>query len=594
MDGASATQPGRVIPGPNPHAFSSPAIPTIFRLPPEILVAILSQFCGHCQDSDLEREPDDVDEIMRNLHALSSISRACKRMKAFAQPVLHHRFGPFSNATSPARLYQFVRTLIQRQDLADVVQILGLDGSPWFHSARNFQNGASVLRFVVREETLTLMGQAASQFGFDEGHFKFSIWDRSLRDWEQGNFRDWDNGTERIQPQKVTWGLLIWLACCLCRNVKSINFGKLFDSYHSGILCAGTPPLKSNAQVVRIHGPCHPETARWGFHMGHIWGLTDAMPKLKTLQLAFARLHDGYEGMTDLLDEDPDIMARPLPGTLNLHSLTRLDLVLCSLSKNGLSEVLQACINLTQFTFIEMNHDLVGMVDEHVPFCDQALTVQPEELTEILQSHCSHLHRKLRCLTIEHLPKFGYSYDRVYSSIHKFTAVEELYLGANGLLTSRHPPPIVPRLAPTLPPNIVLLHIFEARTWSKQIANALTKLLLDIKYDKAEFTSLKEVRVSFRPMWPWLRYWSNRQTIEDGEEWYLGFREEDEITPRVEELAREVGIELILEPQMVPPAIQELPNYRFVSPLAHLRSAGSDQGRGDGDSASEGSEEDGD
>jgi hypothetical protein len=453
-----------------------------------------------------------------------------------------------------------------------------------------------VLRFVVREETLALMGQAASQFGFDEGQFKFSSWDRSLRNWEQGNYRDWDNETERIQPQKVTWGLLIWLACCLCRNVKSMNFGKLFDSYHSGILCAGTPPLKSNAQVVRIHGPCHPETARWGFHIGHIWGLTDAMPKLKTLQLAFAKFHDGYDDITDLLEpeDDSDIMARPLPGTLNFHSLTRLDLVLCSFSKNGLAEVLQACISLTQFTFIEMNHDLIGMVDEHVPSCNQKLTVQPQELTETLQSHCTHLHRTLRCLTIEHLPKFGYSYRKGYSSIDKFTAVEELYLGANGLLTSRHRPPSIPRLASALPPNIVLLHIFEARTRSRQIAMALIKLLLDIKYDKAEFTCLKEIRVSFRPMWPWLRYWSNRQEIEDGEEWYLGFREEDEIHPVVEKLAREVGIKLILEPQVVPPAIQELPDYRFVSPLAHLRSAGSDQGTGDWGSVSEASEEDAD
>jgi hypothetical protein len=96
--------------------------------------------------------------------------------------------------------------------------------------------------------------------------------------------------------------------------------------------------------------------------------------------------------------------------------------------------------------------------------------------------------------------------------------------------------------------NTAILYIFEARDWSGQVSDALIELFEDMQTGKAEFPRLKEVRVSFRPMWPWLA----NEHIEDGEDWWLGLTTVTGLDRMVEEHETDVGVKLCVEPEDVP------------------------------------------
>ncbi|KAM0276290.1 hypothetical protein ACHAQH_006920 [Verticillium albo-atrum] len=124
----------------------------LVNLPPETLDLICAQLCLHCN------RPCAVDAPLALVGAasddqktLSSLSRSCRRLRAHAQPVLFHLYHaalPHTIAgdrrTFRAQLFNarchfrekrllalFLRTLLDRQDLAAGVRALALYHAPW-------------------------------------------------------------------------------------------------------------------------------------------------------------------------------------------------------------------------------------------------------------------------------------------------------------------------------------------------------------------------------------------------------------------------------------------------------------------------------
>ncbi|KAK4149322.1 hypothetical protein C8A00DRAFT_38085 [Chaetomidium leptoderma] len=514
------------LPPPNAQSLSlsTPTVPIFARLPLEIIIAILSLFCYHCQDTTCESEPDDPEELQQNLAALSAVSKTCKWMKCIAQPILHHHFATPSNPMDPAQLFRFVRTLTERQDLANSVRILGLDPCRWFETKPKLDSwwyrrpDNPVLRLVVRGEALERMEQAANRFGFDR--WPFDLISLKGRDSDSvHNSREWEDADGCIILGPPACAFLAQLAMGLCTNLKAVSLGMFLDEYAPWFQLP--EPVAYNANVVRIRGPYFSARYGWGLGMGLVEGLTDSFPRVTTLQVLFIGSFDDV-GEADNEERSSQYLTKA-PEGLNLSFL---------------------------FTYITMNHDFTDMSGFPT----------------------------LRSLTLEHLPKPDRPYDNVYSSLQNFQVVEELYLGANGLFNELVGHEAAEPLSQILPPGIVVLHIFEARDWSAEVSLALIELLEDMQRGKAEFTSLKDIRVSFRPMWPWLRYYPRSDSeSEDGEEWYLELAGEDKLDSKVEDLALAAGINFDFEPDTVPPGIQDLSYYRFTLPEAQSPSTSSSQ-----------------
>jgi len=150
-----------------------------------------------------------------------------------------------------------------------------------------------------------------------------------------------------------------------------------------------------------------------------------------------------------------------LPQVVDLGVLVRLDLVLCCAREAELAALLAKCANLEAFSYISMENDSLSGHGLH-----------PDEIARLL-CRSDHLPRTLRWLTLEHHPMKDSPYASTYTSLQPLKAVEELHLGAIGLLTKPQDTsryrltddlPAWPQpLSSILPPNIASLNIFDGR-----------------------------------------------------------------------------------------------------------------------------------
>ena len=104
------------------------------RLPVELVNRILELLCDHCIDPSLNQQCRDSDEVRGRVLGLSGLSRATSWLHNLATPFLYHHFPLRVDAgdrnRNGYRLFNFVRTLVQRPHLADHVVILGIDVAP--------------------------------------------------------------------------------------------------------------------------------------------------------------------------------------------------------------------------------------------------------------------------------------------------------------------------------------------------------------------------------------------------------------------------------------------------------------------------------
>ncbi|EEY19242.1 predicted protein [Verticillium alfalfae VaMs.102] len=125
---------------------------SLATIPSETLDLICSHFCLHCNRAHAVDAPLAlIDNAFGDQKTLSALSRTCRRLRAHAQPVLFHLYHaalPHTIAgdrrTLRAQLYNarchfrekrllalFLRTLLDRQDLAASVRALALYQAPW-------------------------------------------------------------------------------------------------------------------------------------------------------------------------------------------------------------------------------------------------------------------------------------------------------------------------------------------------------------------------------------------------------------------------------------------------------------------------------
>ncbi|KAM0327098.1 hypothetical protein ACHAQA_006225 [Verticillium albo-atrum] len=122
------------------------------NLPPETLDLICGHLCLHCSHPHaVGASLASVDDAYSNQKTLSSMSRSCRRLRARAQPVLFHLYHTElphiiagDRRTFRAQLFSarhhfrekrlialFLRTLLERLDLAASVRALALYQAPW-------------------------------------------------------------------------------------------------------------------------------------------------------------------------------------------------------------------------------------------------------------------------------------------------------------------------------------------------------------------------------------------------------------------------------------------------------------------------------
>jgi hypothetical protein len=561
---------GDAMPSASPQSLSTQIAPTVStastlsRLPPEIIIAIFGQLCAHCQDPTCEHESDNPDEVRENLAALSAASKACKWMQTLVQPMLFHRFTALSDPVHPAQLYWFIRTLTERPDLANAVQMISLDHCRWFEpSASDQPSHRRPEVVVVREVDTKRMMAAATRLGLGAWPLEWV----SLKYCDIGsvyNPREWQVGDGCIASDTMGVSFLAWLAIRLCPSLRALNVGSFMEFFP---LFPFHQAVDSRIEIIRLRALDCPGWHVLGLEMQSLSVLMKLTPHLRTIQLLFARLHG--PGIETGGPNDPATS----PNGLDLSSLTRLDLVLCSLSRNRLRQLLRNCANLADFTCITMNHDLTLEIREtqNPPASRKGVAIQPHELTAILQHDCHHLQKTLRRLTLEHLRPFGYSYDQGYSSIDRLDGAEELYLGANGLFRERHVPydPAIHHLSQMIPPHTRVLSIFEARTWLKEVSETLVHLLQDMATGRACLKKLKEIHVSFRPISAWLKYkyplGDRDSLVEDGESWWLGEWPDGILDREVWKAADAAGVRLRIQRESLPPALESLAYCRAPS-----------------------------
>ncbi|EGY15837.1 hypothetical protein VD0002_g7859 [Verticillium dahliae] len=125
---------------------------SLATIPSETLDLICSHFCLHCNRAHAVDAPlAVVDNAFGDQKTLSALSRTCRRLRAHAQPVLFHLYHAAlphtitgDRRTFRAQLYNarchfrekrllalFLRTLLDRQDLAASVRALALYQAPW-------------------------------------------------------------------------------------------------------------------------------------------------------------------------------------------------------------------------------------------------------------------------------------------------------------------------------------------------------------------------------------------------------------------------------------------------------------------------------
>jgi hypothetical protein len=509
---------------------------TLADLPNEVVVAILSTLClcHHCSHDGtiLRGNPADVYMATQtNLTALSSVAKTCRAMRLLAQPILHHGIPAaiYAARNGSFRLYQFVRTIAMRPDLASSVRFLALDTLVSHLAPCAPRTAADIL---PNDQETEIIAQRASELGLC-----------APEDWGAAMIFDANdipqpaNTSRLLQVDEPTAVFVAALAIGLCDKVQVVEFTKIRGICHPYMFHHIIKPLYGKRGLSNIHrlsigGEYLDRREHWddisGLDIRQLDGLAQHMPQLREVEVRCGFLLDPTP-TARLIHRNTEIPVEfKFPrAAVDLGVLVRLDLILCSATDAGLAELLANCANLQVFSYVSMYNGV------HIRRRNFGAALLPDGITNLL-TRSVHLHRTLRQLTLEHYPMNETGAAGAYTSLQALEAVTEVHLGAIGLFSKPQDnphyyapagpglPALPQPLGRILPPNTATLNIFQVGDWKQRASDAVLKLLEVIRVE-GRFRRLRQIRVWTDQLWPRPHVYGARPSVE---RWVPGIADE--------------------------------------------------------------------
>lgn len=233
------------------------------NFPTEILETILGNLCLHCHDGSATSVPDlDTPCGREDQRSLAALCRMSRSLCNVAQPILFHQFSISSHhgssqSTRPgAHLFQFIRTLSTRPDLARAVRAVELLPPPGWKDA-----------YSVDEPT----------------------WDAWRRRWRR---RDWDSDEEedeamiRMSEQERETLPLTDLVPSLVGMTTKLEYLRLvapsqdkFDGW-----CDDVVPVLERMRVLELVSSSSSSSSDQHFRMVDLPNVVRVMPNLQSLR----------------------------------------------------------------------------------------------------------------------------------------------------------------------------------------------------------------------------------------------------------------------------------------------------------------------
>lgn len=515
---------------------TAPQSLTLTDLPNEVVVAILSTLClcHHCSHDGTILRGGPVNVYMAtqsNLTALSSMTKTGRAMRLLAQPVLHHGFPAaiYAARNGRFRLYQFVRTIAIRPDLASSVRFLALDTLVSHLAPCAPRTAADIL---PNDQEMEIIAQRASELGLS-----------APKDWDAAMIFDIHgipqpaNTCKFLQVDEPTAVFIAELAIGLCDKVQVVEFTQIRGICHPYMFHHIIKPLYGKRGLSNIHrlsiaGEYLRRREHWddisGLDIRQLDGLAQHMPQLREVEVRCGFLLDPTATAQSIHPNTEIPVEFKSPRAVDLSVLVRLDLILCSATDAGLAALLANCANLQVFSYISMDNDV------HARRRDFGTPLLPDGITKLL-TRSVHLHRSLRQLTLEHYPMNETGAAGAYTSLQALEAVTEVHLGAIGLFSKPQDnprywapagpglPALPQPLGSILPPNIATLNIFQVGDWKQRASDAVLKLLEVIRVE-GRFRKLRQIRVWTDQLWPRPRVYGAPTSVV--ESWVPGIADE--------------------------------------------------------------------
>ncbi|KAK3346500.1 hypothetical protein B0T25DRAFT_613021 [Lasiosphaeria hispida] len=446
-------------------------------MPCEILEMILGTFCDHCLDPgcsiwSLEWKL----ENQRRLESLANVSLVCNgTLRDVAQQILHHNFPVrVRSLRNYSRLFLFVRTLINRPNLAEHVRFLGLDARAIHHLA--VQAGPS--RLAQRD--INLLRARGSELSLTE----------IPHSWQ---------GTSVFGPAYGFAMNLAMLSAKMARVITIVDYPIDCPRAYTDLDLAlrsqssGSPdPDRPLARLSLLFQPEPPEITRSGRSprtrnpldkFGSLFKLTPEVGLLELLGCISAEA----DPIGPLGDEIPAQVHLGLTPP-QMANLTRLDLISCALTAREVGATLSSCGNLEKFTFI---HD-TSPQSWHTA---GAFTVTPAGLCQALVSHAPVTLKRL----IVDFPSPLWNGGQL-TSLRGLLNLEEVYLGCNVLFNqgeSHEIDNLAPDfLAGLLPRCVTVLGIFDFHwgTRPEKVEQPLRRFAQHLEDNPGTFSNLRQVQ----------------------------------------------------------------------------------------------------
>jgi hypothetical protein len=384
------------------------SVPLFARLPTEIWVEIATFLCDHCQECSHHHPSQELPQLFYNKAALSALAKTCRCLRDAIQPVLHHQF-PFANyyylhpkhrsvVDVTDRLYLFVRTLVMRPDLATAVKGLKLRGYEYITTYCEDLSPRPNL-IACNNPTLRHIIRAARCMGLTPPS-ESGCW---IHEADQRHERSYDIA------QSLWVAFFVRLVMCLSHKSRAIElFPDPTDNciqFRNDLQLLATQNYTRNVEHLCIRGE-HTYTSDWDWRshdldLRYLMDWLTAMPNLKTLQVQFALLNNPSPDPDDIQGHPQDLDNRQLPKGvaetdwgLHLGHLTRLDLVLCSVTEGRFAGLLSACTSLEELTYISMPNNIIK--SQWFRSDPDGTDISPGKLTAILNDQCPHLRNSLR------------------------------------------------------------------------------------------------------------------------------------------------------------------------------------------------------
>jgi hypothetical protein len=217
------------------------SIPIFAHLPIEIWTEIISSFCDHCQDPAFRHPSQNLHQLREDAAALSALSKTCRWLRDAVQPILHHQFPFFMSVNHKfdptKRLYLFIRTFIERPDLASQVQVLRVWIGGYVIRHRPFPPPTFIddggLRQIIHLAERLGLTPPAGWRSEESSERRPAGTDRTTKEEEQGSLVD-SPGQQNDSPDSDSCitnrqgsAFLIRLALGLCRNTRFVDFSPL-------------------------------------------------------------------------------------------------------------------------------------------------------------------------------------------------------------------------------------------------------------------------------------------------------------------------------------------------------------------------------